>query len=116
MLHSDDHKVIIMRVDSDGIPVKKYDINFYSPRSPMRKPGDITFVASTCLAYIPWEELELPPQTKPLEIVFVLERRVLSAIFRREMEGTILKEVWLKLVLSGPTVGATVLVQKYIYA
>lgn len=82
----------------------------------MRKPGDITYVASTCLAYIPWEELELPPQMNSLDIVFVLECRVLSAIFKREMEEIILKEVWLKLVLSGPTVDATILVQKYIYA
>lgn len=48
-----------------------------SPCSLLGTPGDVTFAASTFLAYLLWEELELPPAAKPPNMVFVFERRVL---------------------------------------
>lgn len=73
----------------------------YFPRMPMGKPRYITFAAITCLSYFLWEELELTPPEKHLTMVFMLEHRVLLAIFRGNMEGIRMKKVWPMLVLLG---------------
>lgn len=105
-----DHKVIVM---VQMIPLsEKVLLVHVSPCSPLGNPRDITFAVNIYLAYFIWEELELPPPAKPLDMVFVLERGVLSAIFRRKMEGMKIKEVWLRLVLPMPHGGSTVLVKK----
>lgn len=56
------------------------------PRVPLVKLEDITFITSTCLAYLLREELVLSLPEKPLVIVYVLEHRVLSAIFSEKRE------------------------------
>lgn len=61
--------VIIVRVDSDSTPVEKVMLTYVSPQSPMGKPRDITFIASTCLAYFLREKLKLPPPTIPQTIM-----------------------------------------------
>lgn len=92
---------------------KKVMLTLNSHRSPLGILGDITFVASTCLAYFLWEDLEVPPPAKPPTMVFVSERRVLTHIFVKKMEGMKKKKVWPILVFQSLTVGVVVLVKKY---
>lgn len=88
-----------MRVNSNGIPIKKVMLTYVFPRSPLGKPGDTTFAASTWLAYFLREKLELLPPIKPPAMVFVLEHRVLSTIFVGKTKGIRMKELSPKLVL-----------------
>ena len=57
------------------------------------KLRDITFIISTYLSYFLRKELEVPPLVKLLVMVFVLEYKVLSAIFGGKMEGVRVKKV-----------------------
>lgn len=101
-LYSDDQGVIIIRIDSDGILLEKGDVSLWFPLHALGKPRDITFFASTCLAYLLREELELPPPVKPPNIVFVSKHRVLLVIFIGKMERFLVKEVWPRLFLPEP--------------
>lgn len=63
MLHSDEQEVIILRDDSEGVFLRKGDVDPCFPLSP-EKARDITFTESTCLVYFLREELELTPSKK----------------------------------------------------
>lgn len=78
VLHRDNHEVIIMRGNFDGITTRKGDVDSQFSCSLIQNLWDITFEINTYLTSFLYKQLERPPSEKPLVMVLTLYCRVFS--------------------------------------
>lgn len=87
VLQTDDHAVVVMRIESDGVSVRENNSSSGPFCMALEMYGDITLAVSIFMAYFLWEELELPPSMEPMTMVLTVKLGSFLNIFERNGEG-----------------------------